>query len=101
MRSSQDEHMFQVHATQLRGVLNEMQFRQDLRRTLRALDYVIAHFATLALGGCSLNEPETDWGRAIWAHLLAMADLKSHADALEEVRRTRDQLVKWPTVLSA
>jgi hypothetical protein len=101
--TAEDEHMFRTHATMLRGVLEEMKSREDFQRTLRALDYVISHFATLTLvnDGCVLKPPQSAWGAAIWAHLLAMADLKSHADALEEVRRTRDQLVKWPTVLSA
>lgn len=98
---SEDDHLFEVHATQLRGVLNEMQHREDFARTLRALDYVIAHFATLKLGSCGLNPPSSAWGKAIWAHLLAMSDLKSHEEALAEVRRARAQLVKWANVLSA
>jgi hypothetical protein len=96
-----DDHMFHTHATMMRGVLNEMQSREDFARTLRALDYVIAHFATLKLGSCSLNPPQTGWGRAIWSHLLAMADLKSHAEALAEARSIRDQFTVWPKVLGA
>lgn len=94
------DHMFRTHATQMRGVLNAMQSRQDFQRTLRALDYVIAHFATLALGDCSLKEPETNWGKAIWSHLLAMADLKSHEEALAEARRIRDGFMRWDVVLA-
>lgn len=94
------DHMFKTHATQMRGVLEEMKSREDFQRTLRALDYVIAHFAVLKTGACGLNPPQSAWGKAIWAHLLAMADWKSHEAALEEVRRARDQLVKWQVVLA-
>lgn len=92
---SEDDHLFETHATMVRGVLNEMQHRQDFQRTLRALDYVIAHFATLALGECAGKPPQSAWGKAVWTHLLAMADLKSHAEALEEARSIRDGLIVW------
>lgn len=92
---SEDDHMFSVHATQIRGVLNEMKSRQDFKRTMRVLDSVVAHFATLALGACSLKEPKDGWSGAIWQHLLAMSDLKSHTEALAEARRIRAQFCQW------
>lgn len=95
---SEDDHMFEVHATQMRGVLEEMKHREDFQRTLRALDYVIAHFAVLKTGACGLNPPSSAWGKAIWSHLLAMADLKSHDEALAEVRRSREQFMRWPAI---
>lgn len=94
------DHMFKTHATMMRGVLNEMQSREDFHRTLRALDYVIAHFAVLKTGACGLNPPTSAWGKAIWSHLLAMAGLKSHEAALAEVRSMRDQFTRWSVVLA-
>jgi hypothetical protein len=92
--TAEDEHMFRTHATMLRGVLNEMQAREDFAKTLRTLDRVISYFATLPLGSC-INPPATGWGRAVWSHLLAMADLKSHDAALVEARSIRDGLIVW------
>lgn len=97
----EDDHMFSVHATQIRAALNRMQHDTDFHKTFRAFDRIVSLFATLATGNCSLNPPESGWGRVVWVHLTAMADIKSHAESLEEARRIREQFTVWPKVLGA
>lgn len=96
-----DDFIFEKHATDIRGILNKMQHDTDFHKTHRAYDRIVSLFATLASGECCLTPPQTVWGRVIWNNLFAMADLKSHAAALEEARRIREQLVAWHELLRA
>jgi hypothetical protein len=97
----EDQHVFETHATMIRGALNQWCCDMELTRTLRSFDRIICLFATLKTPSCWHKPPESGWGRVIWDHLLAMADLKSHDAALVEARSIREQFTHWPVVLSA
>lgn len=85
---------FELCALEIRAALNEMVAALGFRHAGSIFDAIVAHFATLALGSCSLKAPASPWGKLIWDHLMEMADLKSHAEALAEARSIRDQFVR-------
>lgn len=98
---SDTDERFEFCALEIRAALNEMVAALGFKHAGSIFDAIVSHYATLALGSCSLKAPASPWGKLIWDHLMEMAGLKSHAEALAEAKNIRDQFVRWPVVLSA